>query len=89
MQRASGSSRGFNDSHEPKVVHYLAVAHQMRSQVMMSGLRRLQARLRLVLDRCRTSDHGRGAPPAQLVQSGWPWVDLIMRGTPAGKTGRA
>lgn len=67
---------------EPDVEYYLAQAHQMRGQALAAGFRELKACWLRALDRSWFMDQGRSSPPQKVVQSGWPWVDLIVQGTP-------
>ncbi len=89
MQYINESGVRLNAYGEPDVEHYLAQAQQVRSQAIAAGFRELKAWWLRALERSWSMDQGRSSPPQQLVQSGWPWVDLIMRGTPTSKAGHA
>lgn len=67
---------------EPDVEYYLAKAQQLRGQTVANGLRRLGGLLLEAFNRPEWVDPARSARPQRVVQSGWPWVDLIVQGAP-------
>ena len=67
---------------EVDIDYYVAKAHQMRDEAILSGLRAVKNGLMKLLQRS-TAKAGQDAEArAASVQSGWPWVDLILRDTP-------
>ena len=82
MQYENEPGVRLNANGKPDLEYYLAQAHQMRGQALAAGFRELKACWLRALDRSWSMDQGRSSPPQKVIQSGWPWVDLIVQGTP-------
>jgi hypothetical protein len=76
-----------NSHGEPDVDYYIAQAHKMRGEAIASGFRVFRNWLTKALDRAWFPDTAHSEPRRRVVQSDWPWVDLILQGTPNRKAG--
>jgi hypothetical protein len=74
---------------EPDVAYYHAKAQQLRGQAIAAGLRRLRGWALQAFNRPALVDTAYSDRPQRLVQSGWPWVDLIVQGSMPRGSGRA
>ncbi len=63
---------------DPDIDYYLNRAQQMRSQAIASGLRALKNRMTKAIAQAWSSPEGQKVTRQRVVQSGWPWVDLIL-----------
>jgi len=76
-----------NQFGEPDIDYYVAKAHQMRSEAIGSGFAALKVWLIGFLDRSWFPDQAHSEPRRRVVHSDWPWVDMILQGTPDRKIG--
>ena len=76
-----------NEFGETDVDYYVAKAHKMRSEAIGTGFKAFKAWLLSVLDRAWFPPQGQSEPPKRVIQSDWPWVDMILQGTPNRKIG--
>ena len=63
---------------EPDLDYYLGKAHEVRSQAIAAGLRNLKNRMTRAIAQAWSSPEGQKVTRQRVVQSGWPWVDLIL-----------
>ena len=61
--------------------YYVAKAHKMRDEAIRDMFRAARDRVMQALRVSRRQDAVHGKPHQDTAQSGWPWVDLILRGT--------
>lgn len=69
------------------VDYYVARAHKERSEAIGRGFKAFKAWLLRVVKRTGLPSQEQSERPKQVVQSGWPWVDMILQGTPNRKAG--
>ena len=67
------------------VDYYVARAHKERSEAIRRGFKAFRTWLIALLDRSRFPDQAHTEPRQRVVQSDWPWVDMILQGTPDRK----
>ena len=89
MQQENEYGVRLNEYGEPDVDYYVARAHTIRSQAIATAFRAFKAWLIKALDRSWFPDQGHRAPAQRVIQSDWPWVDLILQGAPDRKTHQA
>jgi hypothetical protein len=70
-----------NQYGKPDIDYYLEKAHKMRSEAIFAGFRAVKTWLTQALGLSRHHEKGTAKPRPSGVQSGWPWVDLILRDT--------
>lgn len=70
------------------VDYYVARAHKARSEAIGRGFKAFKTWLIAHLDRSPLPDQAHTQPHQRAVQSHWPWVDMILQGTPNRKVGR-
>lgn len=70
-----------NEFGEPDVDYYVARAHEMRSEAIGAGFKAFKTWLIGFLDRSWFPGQGHSEPRQRVVQSDWPWVDMILQGT--------
>lgn len=71
-----------NAYNEVDVDFYIARAHEMRSQAFATAFRSFKAWLIERMDRSWFPDKANEAPRRRIIQSDWPWVDLILQSAP-------
>ena len=76
-----------NAAGEPDLDYYMANAHQMRSQAIAEGLRAARNLAYRKLQNAWSSQEGQKGVRQRVVQSGWPWVDLVLDTHPMRKPG--
>ena len=70
------------------VDYYVNRAHALRSQAIGTGLQAFKTWLLGVVDRAWFPDKEHSHAPRRVVQSDWPWVDLILQSHPNRKVGQ-
>ncbi|MGB5453520.1 MAG: hypothetical protein WBM59_00325 [Sedimenticolaceae bacterium] len=81
MQYENEINVRLNQYGEPDVEYYLANAHQIRSQAIGTWLKAFAQWVTRTLDDAWFPDQQHQKPLQRVVQSDWPWVDMIMQGT--------
>ncbi len=89
MQHENQNGMRLNAAGEPDVDYYIAKAHGMRSQAIATGFRAAKHWVYRTLENAWSSQEGQKGTRQRVVQSGWPWVDLILDSHPMRKTGHA
>jgi len=74
---------------EPDVDYYIARAHQMRSAAIATGFVAFKTWLVAFLDRSWFPDKDHTEARQRVIQSDWPWVDLILQSAPDRKVHHA
>ena len=69
------------------VDYYIAQAHKQRSEAIGRGFKAFRTWLVTLFDRSWFPAQGPTEPRQRVVQSDWPWVDMILQGTPNRKIG--
>lgn len=87
MQYESEIEIRLNEHGQPDVDYYIARAHKMRSQAIGTGFGVFKAWLVKALDRAWFPDQAHSKPRQRVIQSDWPWVDMILQGSPSSKIG--
>ena len=87
MQYESEIDVRLNEYGAPDVEYYLARAHKERSQAIAAGFGALKTWLIETLDNAWFPDQQHSKPLQRVVQSDWPWVDMILQGPPNRKAG--
>jgi hypothetical protein len=87
MQYEYDFSVRLNEFGEPDVDYYVAQAHKMRSEAIAMGFEAFKAWLMKSLDRAWFPDAEHSEPRRRIVQSDWPWVDMILQSHPNQKAG--
>lgn len=87
MKDENESGIRLNEFGETDVDYYIARGHEMRSEAIGTGLKAFKVWLISILDRAWFPPEGQSAPRKRVVQSDWPWVDMILEGTPNRKIG--
>lgn len=77
-----------NQLGEPDIDYYVAKAHQMRGEAIGAGFAALKVWLIEFLDRSWFPDQEHSEPRRRVIHSDWPWVDMIIQGTPDRRIGR-
>jgi hypothetical protein len=85
MQREHDFDIRLNSFGEPDVDYYIAKAHKLRSQAIGTGFSAFKVWLLNYLDRVWFPDQAHSHAPRRVVQSDWPWVDLILQSHPSQK----
>jgi len=88
MKDENESGIRLNEFGETDVDYYIAKGHQMRSEAIGTGFRAFKTWLIGFLDRSWFPDQAHTEPRQRVVQSDWPWVDMILQGTPNRKIGQ-
>ena len=89
MQHENQNGIRLNAAGEPDLDYYIAKAHGMRSQAIATGLRAAKHWVYRTVENAWSSQEGQKGTRQRVVQSGWPWVDLILESHPMRKTGHA
>jgi hypothetical protein len=71
----------------PDVDYYVEKAYQARNQAIVDGLQTLKRWIHGASKRTSSRPEGEKGARQRVVQSGWPWVDLILDSHPMRKTG--
>lgn len=85
MQHENENGIRLNAAGNPDVDYYENKAHSMRNEAIGTGLRAAKNWIYGTLKRTRSSQEGQKGARPQAVQSGWPWVDLILEKNPMRK----
>ena len=76
-----------NANGNPDVDYYVEKAYQMRNQAILDGLQALKRWLHGTSKSTLSRPEGQKSAGQRAVQSGWPWVDLILESHPTRKAG--
>jgi hypothetical protein len=76
-----------NEFGETDVDYYIAKGHKMRSEAIGAGFKTFKTWLMDAIDRAWFPPQGTSEPRKRIVHSDWPWVDMILQGTPDRKIG--
>ena len=87
MQHENEIRVRLNAAGEPDTDYYVNKAHSMRSQTIAAGFHAARNWMYRALQDAWSSQEGQKGTRQRVVQSGWPWVDLILETHPMRKAG--
>ena len=88
MQHENEHGIRVNKAGEPDVDYYEKKAYSMRDEAIAAGFRAVGNWMYRTLRNVWPSRKGQKGTRQHVVQSGWPWVDLILDSHPMRKTRR-
>lgn len=88
MQHENENGIRLNAAGETDVDYYMNKAHSIRSQAIATGFRAAKDWIYRKVENAWSSQEDQKGTRQRVVQSGWPWVDLILEAHPTRKVGQ-